>query len=191
MPRASACVDNPAAAPPVVEGKGLRVTGLSGELASLRYFDRKGPFAETVRETLGMPLPQALSASARGLRPGAELLLAWRSPTETLLFCGDHARPVFAELQQRLAGAADGSMVNQTGGIRGYRLEGHRAADLLQRMGAITAIPGLGEARSGRLAELQVLATCVQAGEILLWVERVYADHLTNWMRATVADFNG
>jgi len=182
-------VDNSADAPPVVDGNGLRVTGLSGQVASLRYFERAGRFAETVRETLGMPLPLTLSASARDLRSGAELILAWRSPTETLLFCGDHARPVFADLQQRLVSAADGSMVNQTGGIRGYRLEGQRVQDLLQRMGAITTIPDLGEARTDRLAELQVLAVCVQAGEILLWVERVYADHLTKWMRATVAEF--
>jgi sarcosine oxidase gamma subunit len=184
-------MDNWAGAPPVVEGGGLRVTGLPGLVASLRYFDRMGRFAETVRETLGIPLPQALRATARDLRPGAGLILAWRSPTETLLLCGDQDRPAFAELQQRLAGAADGSMVDQTGGIRGYRLEGQRGQDLLQRMGAITTIPGLGEARSGRLAELQVLAACVQAGEFLLWVESVYADHLIEWMRATVADFIG
>jgi heterotetrameric sarcosine oxidase gamma subunit len=183
-------VDNSAAAPSVVEGDGLRVTGLPGQVASLRYFDRMGRFAETVRETLGMPLPQALRATARdSAGRGAGLVLAWRSPTETLLLCGDHDRPAFAELQQRLADAADGSMVDQTGGIRGYRLEGQRARDLLQRMGATTTIPGLGEARGGRLAELQVLAACVQAGEFLLWVERVYADHLVEWMRATVADF--
>jgi sarcosine oxidase gamma subunit len=185
-------VDNSAGAAPVVEGDGLRVTDLPGQVASLRYFDRMGRFAETVRETLGVPLPQALRATARDSRPGAGgLILAWRSPTETLLLCGDHDRPAFAELQQRLAGAADGSMVDQTGGIRGYRLEGQRARDLLPRMGAITTIPGLGEARSGRLAELQVLAACVRAGEYLLWVETVYADHLTKWMRATVADFIG
>ena len=183
-------MDNSAGAPPVVEGNGLRVTGLPGQVASLRYFDRMGRFAETVGETLGMPLPQALRATARDMGGrGAGLMLAWRSPTETLLLCGDDAQPAFAELQQRLAGAADGSMVDQTGGIRGYRLEGRRAQDLLQRMGAITTIPGLGEARSGRLAELQVLTVCVQAGEFLLWVERAYADHLTKWMRATVADF--
>jgi sarcosine oxidase gamma subunit len=185
-------VDNPAGAPSVVEGNGLRVTALPGQVASLRYFDRMGRFAETVHETLGIPLPQALRATARDpAGRAAGLILAWRIPTETLLLCGDQDRPAFAELQQRLAGAADGSMVDQTGGIRGYRLEGQRGQDLLQRMGAITTIPGLGEARSGRLAELQVLAACVQAGEFLLWVERVYADHLIEWMRATVADFIG
>jgi hypothetical protein len=59
----------------------------------------------------------------------------------------------------------------------------------LQRLGAATAIASLGEARSGRLAELHVLTACVQSGEFLLLVERVYANHLIEWIRATVADF--
>jgi hypothetical protein len=58
----------------------------------------------------------------------------------------------------------------------------------LLRLGAATAIPTLGEARSGRLAELQVLTACVNAGEYLLLVERVYAIHLLEWIGATAAD---
>ncbi len=56
-------------------------------------------------------------------------------------------------------------------------------------MGAATAIPAPGEARSGRVAEVPVLTACVESGEFLMLVERVYADHLLGWMRATVADF--
>jgi heterotetrameric sarcosine oxidase gamma subunit len=172
----------------VVEGEGVRVTVLRGQAASLRYFARTGRFAETVRETIGMALPQPLRATAVATASrGASVTLAWRSPTETLLLCDD--RPAFADLRQRLATAADGCLVDQTGGISGYRVQGLRAQDLLQRMGAITAIPGVGEARSGRLAELHALTAYVQAGEFLIFVERVYADHLVDWMRATVADF--
>jgi hypothetical protein len=80
-------------------------------------------------------------------------------------------------------------MVDQTGGIRVLRLQGRRAGDLLLRLGAATAIPGLGEARSSRLAELHVLTVCVQAGQYLLLVDRVYAKHLLDWIGATVADF--
>ena len=80
-------------------------------------------------------------------------------------------------------------MVDQTGGIRVIQLQGRRAVDLLLRLGAATAIPGLGEARSSRLAELHVLVACVQAGHYLLLVERVYANHLLDWIGATVADF--
>jgi hypothetical protein len=80
-------------------------------------------------------------------------------------------------------------MVVQTGGIRVLRVAGSRARDLLLRLGSAQAIPALGEARTGRLAELQVLTACVQAGEYLLLVERVYANHLLEWVRATVADF--
>ena len=86
-------------------------------------------------------------------------------------------------------GVPDGCMVDQTGGICVLRVQGVRAGDLLLRLGATTAVPDLGEARSGRLAELHVLTACVQAGEYLLLVERVYADHLIGWIRATAADF--
>jgi sarcosine oxidase gamma subunit len=173
-----------------VDSPGVRVTVLRGLAASLRYFDRMGRFAETVRETVGMPLPPPLRAAVRSTGgSGAEFILAWRSPTETLLLCSERDRAVFAALQQRLGAAVDGSMVNQTGGIRGYRVQGQRSLDLLQRMGATTAIPAVGEARSGRLAEVHVMTVCVAAGEFLLLAERVYADHLVEWMRATGADF--
>ena len=39
------------------------------------------------------------------------------------------------------------------------------------------------------LAEVQVLTVCVRSGEFLLFIERVYADHLHEWMRTTAADF--
>jgi hypothetical protein len=58
----------------------------------------------------------------------------------------------------------------------------------LLRLGAATVIPNLGEARSGRLAELQVLTACVSPKEYLLLVERVYLNHLLEWMTATAAD---
>jgi hypothetical protein len=58
----------------------------------------------------------------------------------------------------------------------------------LLRLGATSTIPNLGEARSGRLAELQVLTACLLPGEFLLLVERVYANHLLEWIGATAAD---
>jgi hypothetical protein len=79
-------------------------------------------------------------------------------------------------------------MVNQTGGIGALRVRGKKAGDLLLRLGAATAIPNLGEARSGRLAELQVMTACLLPGEFLLLVERVYANHLLEWIGATAAD---
>ncbi|MGC2033499.1 MAG: hypothetical protein WA642_26015, partial [Steroidobacteraceae bacterium] len=68
------------------------------------------------------------------------------------------------------------------------RVQGPRAGELLQRLGAVTAIPGLGEARGSRLAEVHVLTACVQRAEYLLFVERVYAAHLIEWIRLTLAD---
>jgi sarcosine oxidase gamma subunit len=158
------------------------------EIASLRYFDAADRFVATVREAVGSPLPAPLRALQveAGLN-GARFILLWRSPTETLLLSHDPA--AFAELGARTAAEVDGCMVVQTGGMRVLRVKGPKARDLLLRLGAASAMPAPGEARTGRLAELSVLTACVQAGEYLLVVERVYANHLLEWIRATVADF--
>jgi len=176
------------------ESSEVEVAGLSVrmqrqvEVASLRYFDAADRFLATVREFLGGPMPAPLRAlRAEAASRGTPVILLWRSPTETLLLSDDPA--ALAELDERVASEVDGCMVVQTGGIRVLRVAGPKARDLLLRLGSASALPALGEARTGRLAELQVLTACVQAGEYLLLVERVYANHLLDWMRATVADF--
>jgi heterotetrameric sarcosine oxidase gamma subunit len=182
-------MDKPRSNPFVAEIDGLSVS-VERELqvATLRYFHHEGSFAAALREAVGSALPEPLRAiEVEHASNDAHFILAWRSPTETLLLCEDRA--AFAELELRLAAAVDGCMVNQTGGVCVLRVRGPRAGDLLVRLGATTAIPGLGEARSGRLAELHVLTACVQAGQYLLLVERVYANHLLEWISATAADF--
>lgn len=172
--------------PPALDG--LRVEALPGvQVASLRYFDRAGSFGGVLAQALGQPLPQPQRATLTAAGDAAASVLAWRSPTETLVLCSGAA--ALAGLGQRLAGAADGCMVDQTGGIRVLRVLGPRAGELLQRLGAMTAIPSLGEARGGRLAEVHVLTVCVRTAEYLLFVERVYAPHLIEWIRLTLADF--
>ena len=178
-----------------VEAAGLSVrVQRQVEVASLRYFDAADRFLATVREVLEGPMPAPLRAlraqgtlRAEAASGGARFVLLWRSPTETLLLSYDPA--ALAELDERVASEVNGCMVVQTGGIRVLRVAGPNARDLLLRLGSASALPALGEARTGRLAELQVLTACVQAGEYLLLVERVYANHLLDWIRATVADF--
>jgi sarcosine oxidase gamma subunit len=183
-------VGNPGGGPWNIESDGLRVGARRGwEVASLRYFGRDGIFAAVVRECIGQSVPGPLQAIA--LVPAvhdAEVVLAWRSPTETLFLSSERA--VFAEIQQRVAAVADGCMVDQTGGVSVLDVQGRRAVDLLQRMGARTCIPALGEARAGRMAEVHALTACIRPGEYLLFVERVYADHLAGWVRATAADMS-
>jgi sarcosine oxidase gamma subunit len=181
-------MDNPPQRSSVIEADGISVKIDFGlRIASLRYFDAAGGFAGAVREILGRPLPQPLHAvRIDGLADDAHCILAWRSPTETLFLSSDVGP--FNDVERRLADAPGGCLVNQTGGIRALRVRGSRTRDLLLRLGAPTAIPGLGEARSSRLAELQVLVVCVQSDELILLVERVYADHLLEWMAVTVAD---
>jgi sarcosine oxidase gamma subunit len=155
--------------------------------ASLRYFTVAGDFAREVHGALGQGLPRPLRAGQILGGRDAQFLLAWRSPTETVLLCDD--RQAFVDLKQRLEKVADGCMVEQTGGIRVLRIQGPKAKELMRRLGSASAIPEPGEARSGRLAELQVLTVGIQSGEFLLLVERAYKDHLLEWIAATVADF--
>jgi heterotetrameric sarcosine oxidase gamma subunit len=169
-----------------IDGLSIRAD-LEVQAASLRYFHHAGGFAAALREAVGRELPEPLRAFQVGsTTQGSYVILAWRSPTESLLLSNDRA--AFEELERQLAGAADGCMVNQTGGILVLRARGDKTGDLLLRLGSATAIAGVGEARGGRLAELHVLTVCVQPEEYLLLVERVYANHLLEWIAATAAD---
>jgi sarcosine oxidase gamma subunit len=172
--------------------------GLS--VASLRYFDPTGPFAAEVSEVLGGSLPEPLRAHRRVLdtagdganaegasSAGSELVLAWRSPTETLFVTADAG--CLSRVDRFAANRSDGCLVDQTGGILTLVVAGDRAPDLLTRLGSIDAVPALGEARTGRLAELSVMSLCTRPGEILLLVERVYVRHLFGWIRETITDF--
>lgn len=156
--------------------------------ASLRYFNARGSFAAAVCDAVGGSLPEPLRAvRVEPTADQAPLTLVWRSPTETLLLSKDPQ--VFRQLERRLAAMADGCMVDQTGGIRVVRIRGARTNDLLARLGANSVAPELGEARTGRLAELPVTAVRIQADEVLLLIERVYADHLLEWIAVTIGDF--
>lgn len=181
-------MDNPGNPMMGVEAPDLSVE-LQHELkvCSLRYFDAAGPFTAAVGERLGGPLPEPLRA-VRHCLDGArrELILAWRSPTETLLMTADDA--AFAAIEDAAQNSATGCMVDQTGGLWPWRMTGGRSRDLLLRLGSTASIPALGEARMSRVAELPVMALCVREGELLLVVERVYSDHLLGWIAETARD---
>jgi hypothetical protein len=195
-----------------LEALGISVRLESGLLiASLRYFEAAGAFAAALASDLGGPLPEplrvvrrtvgragtgALGASAGSVgttgpgaadAPGPDTMLAWRSPTETIVLTSDIGR--FAAVATRAADRSDGHMVDQTDGISAYTVTGTRARDLLVRLGSTAAIPALGESHASRLAELSVMSLCVRPGEIMLLVERVYGSHLMGWIAATVGDF--
>jgi sarcosine oxidase gamma subunit len=173
-----------------IEVKGLTVDGIRGmRVASLRYFDPAGNFADAAMGLIGRPLPQPLRADSATLvyqGGDAKFILAWRSPTETLLLSAD--RDAFAHLKDSLASVPDGCMVDQTGGLCALRVSGSKAGDVLLRLGSSASIPVVGEARSSRLADLQVLTLCVQPDTLILLVERVYLAHLLGWMSTTAAD---
>jgi heterotetrameric sarcosine oxidase gamma subunit len=154
------------------------------QVATLRYLTRAGAFAHALQAATGTTLPEPLEAREV---MDARLILAWRSPTETLCVTRNASR--LAALSARLAAAADGCLVELSGGVRIVRLTGLRIADLLCRLGGTGSVPAPGEARRSRLADVPVLALAVRAGETLLVVDRAYLPHLLAWICETLLDF--
>jgi hypothetical protein len=103
--------------------------------------------------------------------------------------CLTDSRARLRDLEAKLASAADGCLVNLSGGLQVLRMTGERIPDLLCRLGGTASIPRCGEARRSRMADVPVLALSLRAGETLLAVDRVYADHLCAWIRETLLDF--
>jgi hypothetical protein len=153
-------------------------------VGTLRYFDRAGALAETLRAMTGAALPGRLAAQELA---GGQLILAWRGPTETL--CLSRSAAHLAELIGGLAAAADGYALDLTGGLRIVRLTGARSADLICRLGGAASVPAVGEARRSRMADVAVLALSVRDGETLLAVDRAHLPHLFGWIRETLLDF--
>jgi Sarcosine oxidase, gamma subunit family len=169
----------------------LALAGLSVDLletvycASLRYFAPTGIFAQAVHAGCGVALPGAGRAVST---PEQDMVLAWRSPTETVLLTAGAAE--LSTLAAALAAAPDGCLIELTGALKVLDLSGERIAQLLCRLGGSACVPGPGEARRGRLADVPVMALSLRAHEVQLLVERPYLPHLVNWMRETLLDFS-
>jgi sarcosine oxidase gamma subunit len=169
-----------------VEESGVRIS-LEPDIhmASLRYFDVSGAFSVAMGAIIGVRFPEKLCAIAVPQHGDAKrMILAWRSPTETFLLCDDSS--VIRRLEAEAEILNDGCVVDQTGGALVLRVSGKCVAGLFARMGGQATLPNLGEARRSRLADVPVLALQVQADEILLVVQRVYAEHLMMWIRVSV-----
>jgi heterotetrameric sarcosine oxidase gamma subunit len=173
----------------------LTATGAAGftvrlgdtlQVVTLRYFSGDGEFASAVREVSGLALPGIQEAT---IASDGQLILAWRSPTETLCLLQSAAQ--LAQLAARVADAEDGCLVNLSGGMIVVRISGTRTGELLCRLGGTASVPHAGEARRSRLADVPVLALCAgnDPTEMLLLVDRAYAPHLLGWIRETMADF--
>lgn len=171
-----------------IEAPGMRIFQDPGlHLASLRYFDPNDVFSRSTQALLGVPLPGVCRAiCAPEVASIDTTVLAWRSPTETLLLCDGPT--VILQLQALVDSSNDGCVVDQTGGLLALRAQGEGITELFTRIAGHGTLPALGEARRSRMAEVPVLAIQVQLGEILLIVERVYAEHLMNWLRVSAAD---
>ncbi len=167
-----------------LEIEGLRVRCEEDwHAAALRYLNADGKFARHAAAALGQTLPAALTFSARGATQAPDLLLAWRSPSETLLLCRDPG-----PLRTVSGIEADGCCIDLTHGRCVLRIEGIRGGELVMRLGGTALDPPPGGARSGRLAEVPGLTLRLDADLLLLVVDRLYADHLLAWIRLSVAD---
>jgi len=183
---------------PFQNREGLHFSERQVAVGSLRYWDRTGSFAATVAGLLGCALP----GTGECVLTAAGYLLAWRSPTETLLLepleptdgntLSDRAAtPVNgpAAIAAACANATDGCLVDMTGGINAFVASGARVAELLSRLGN-AAVPAVGQSRVGRLADLTVCTFSIRKNETWLLVERVYAAHLRGWIEASFADLS-
>jgi sarcosine oxidase gamma subunit len=153
-------------------------------VAILRYFDSSGAFAQMLRDHLGVAAPEP-GRVVRALAP--DMTLAWRSPTETVMVAADPA--ALAALAAALAEASDGCLIDLTGAIKILRLSGRKIPDLLCRLGGTACVPAVGEARRGRLADVAVMALCLDKAQTDLLVDRAYLPHLLDWIRETLLDF--
>jgi sarcosine oxidase gamma subunit len=175
-----------------IDAAGLSIQPVASVwMAAIRFFDPAGEFVNGLAGRVGGPMPgplQALryAADPAGAAPQSQILLASRSPNETLLLC-DQAW-VLAALEDFAAGRSDGCVVNQTGAYRVWEIAGDRAPDFLARLGS-ASLPALGEARMSRVAELTVMTLSVEAGSTLVLVDRLYSEHLAGWMAETLRDF--
>ena len=168
-------------------------TGVTVELdrgvhiAALRFFDAEALCARIGGLIGGVPPPALGMVRGRFTAGGTPYILAWRSPTECWLLCED-AAPIEA-LRRELAQSRDACLVVQTGGILAVTVSGARTQDLMCRLGSPASLPRPGEARTGRFADVTVTVVGLADTELLLLVDRAYADHLLEWIRATIADF--
>jgi hypothetical protein len=154
-------------------------------VAALRYFTPTGALAAAVRDTTGVMLPRTLCVHETHPRG---MILAWRTPTETLCLTADATR--LGTLATQLAGIDDGCLVELTGGLKMLRVAGLRTADLLCRLGGTASVPAPGEARCSRMADVPVLALSLRANETLLVVDRALLPHVLAWIRETLNDLD-
>jgi sarcosine oxidase gamma subunit len=157
------------------------------QVASLRYFDRQGAFADLIHDMTGVTLPDCSRAlRSAEHRTWEAIVLAWRSPTETLMI---GAAPTLIDtLQGAAATLTDGCIVDQRGGALVFRCSGDAVEDLFARLGGHGACPAIGESLRTRLIDVAVSAVKVEPEETWLIVERSYGPHLLAAIGASAAD---
>jgi heterotetrameric sarcosine oxidase gamma subunit len=180
-------VDTPTSWAPIAAPELLVAIDEDVRAASLRYFaSMAGGISGSIEAAVRLSLPGALKATRVSTDGRQETsILAWLSPTETLLLSTNDVR--FDQLAACTT-VAGGYFVDQTDGFSVIKLTGKGAEDLLIRIGLSDSFPDLGEAKRSRMADISVLALRVCREETLLVVNRTYTEHLMNWIRVSALD---
>ena len=171
---------NPLAAP------GISVA-LDPEMSvmSLRYFEPHGPFAAALWRCLGLQLPLE-PHTIEVADPRLPTLLAWRRPGECLLLCWDSA--LIESVATATVGLGDGRAINITGGVCVIRIGGPETSGLLSRIGCHDSMPAPRSSRATRIADLPVVLLRTDALDVHLLVDRVYLEHMMDWLRVSIED---
>lgn len=182
-------VDMPTSLAPISAPELLVAIDEDVRAASLRYFASMGAdISRSIEAAVGSPIPDALKATR--VRTDGRLgtsIFAWLSPTETLLLSTDDLR--FDQIAACIT-VAGGYFVDQTDGFAVLKVTGKRTEDLLLRVGLSDSFPDIGEAKRSRMADVSVLALRTCSEVTLLVVNRTYTEHLMNWIRVSVLDFD-
>jgi hypothetical protein len=156
-------------------------------VASLRHLAPDGALSKIIRAVFGTSLPLPLRVSvATHFDTATDVILAWRSPTETIVLTRD-AAPIDA-IQHAVAQLSDGCCIDRSGSFWTIRMTGMGIDGLMARLGSPESMPTPGQSIRSRVADVPVLSISTASGEVLLLVERTYAPHLLNWIQESVRD---
>ena len=152
-------VDTPTSWAPIAAPELLVAIDEDVRAASLRYFaSMAGGISGSIEAAVRLSLPGALKATRVSTDGRQETsILAWLSPTETLLLSTSDVR--FDQLAACTT-VAGGYFVDQTDGFSVIKLTGKGAEDLLICIGLSDSLPDLGEANHDVYCSMLTVLAC-------------------------------
>ena len=157
----------------ILERHGLHILHLAGDF-------NDSNFPTSVRNALGLPLPQLVGET----RDGQGIRILWLAPNRWL---------VVSETCLNLDELKGIAAINNIGGGRTIlRLSGRNVRDLLRKGCPIDLDPQVftaGHAFSTLLGKINVIIDCIEASTFDLYVARSYDQFLCNWLTQAAREF--